>query len=162
MATAVKQTYCPGLALDCPPGFSGDDLVTAWVYSLLPLVAPLSRELPAYTQLHSECRLMLGGTAPNRVPRVYTCLFFILLHSSLCSSSCLSEHESTLWIHSHGFRWNQPSTASIFFLNVLVHLSKAEKEHNSKFRSNLPMWDAWTQAESKAGHLWIQVLTRTC
>lgn len=76
------------------------------MYSFPPTAAPLSRELPAYTQLHHHdvsAGSCWGALLQTRLPE-FSCLFFILLHSSLCSALCLSEHESTLGIYSHGFR----------------------------------------------------------
>lgn len=76
------------------------------MYSFPPLAASLSRELPAYTQLHHH-NVSVGScwvaVLQTGLPES-SCLFFILLPSSLCSALCLSEHESTLGIYSHSFR----------------------------------------------------------
>lgn len=121
MATSVKQTCSPAAPGQSPWIFWRLLVYSAWVYSLPPLAPPLSKELPSYTQLHHQdasagsCWVALLQTEPPSAFPESTCLFFILLHSSLCSALCLSENESTLGIHSHAFRWNQTRQIQVFF-----------------------------------------------
>lgn len=131
MPTAVKQTCCPGLPLDCTPGFSGDDWVVAWVYSFPPLAASLSRELPAYTHsftttmwvpAHVEWHCSKQGSQSPFVS-------FLFFFTPLCALHRASVSTRAPWEFTAmaSDKINQALQIQALLKKVLVHLSKQRK-----------------------------------
>lgn len=139
MPTAVKQTCCPY----CTPGFSGDDWMVAWVYSLPPLAAPLSSELPAYTHSFTTTMWVQAHVGwprskqGSQSPPVSFLFFFIppcaLHHASV---SMRAPWEFTAMASD---KINQALQIQALLKKSFGPSFKAEKGHNLKFRSNLPM-----------------------